>query len=168
MSSNKRRKVEVAPASPSTFLFFLLTIIPAPDYMANNSQVLSAAALRRRLLEKQASASPVESSENGSTGLKTSDTGSSTPTSNGAGSKAQGTPNGSSKKVPTRTPEEVLVAGSGTIDENALYETTETPEEPPREKRQLSSVSPDSSSIQRKADGRAVLNFPDSSEVLTP
>lgn len=136
-----------------------------PEHIAKDSSVLSAAALRRRLLEKQASASPAQSPESG---LKSLGTGPSTPTPNGTGSKAQGTPKGSAKKGASRTPEEVLVGDSGTIDENALYETTETLEEPPRKKIQLSSVSPSSSNIQRKADGTAVLKFPDSSEVFAP
>ncbi|KAJ4414799.1 Polynucleotide 5'-hydroxyl-kinase grc3 [Gnomoniopsis sp. IMI 355080] len=141
MSANKRRKVDVGPATP----------------------MLSAAALRKRLLEKQASVSAAESSDNG--GVASPDTGTRSPSFNGGGSKAKAAATKSAlKKESPRTAEEVLLGDSGTVDETALYEATETVDEPPRKKIQLSSISPDSSTIQKKADGTAVLKFADSSE----
>lgn len=124
--------------------------------------MLSAAALRRRLLEKQASASPAESPEGA---LASPGNGLKIPSANGAGSKAKATVKGRLKKEAPRTPEEVLLGESGTIGDTALYEATETLDEPPRKSIQLSSISPGSNNIQSKADGTAVLKFSDSSEV---
>lgn len=73
---------------------------------------------------------------------------------------------GTLKKEASRTTEEVLLGDSGTVDETALYETTEAMDEPPRKRIQLSSISANSSSIQQKADGTTVLKVTDNSEVL--
>lgn len=131
--------------------------------------MLSAAALRKRLLEKQATASAAESSDNSA--VASSDNGIRSPGGNAAASaKAKTTAKAKAtlKKETPRTAEEVLLGDSGTVDETALYEATETVDDPPRKKVQLSSISPDSSSIQKKADGSAVLRFADNSEVLLP
>ncbi|KAJ4388115.1 Polynucleotide 5'-hydroxyl-kinase grc3 [Gnomoniopsis smithogilvyi] len=141
MSANKRRKLDVGQATP----------------------MLSAAALRKRLLEKQASASAAESSDN--SGLASPENGTRSPGVNSKGTKGKAAAAGSAlKKDSPRTAEEVLLGDSGTVDETALYEATETVDEPPRKRIQLSSISPESSSIQKKADGTAVLKFAESSE----
>lgn len=157
MSANKRRKVDVGPATPSkpaTTSEFQNKLIA--DYIS----VLSAAALRKRLLEKQASVSAAESSD--TSGVASPNNGTSSPGVNGKAAAAKS----ALKKDSPRTAEEVLLGDSGTVDETALYEATETVDEPPRKRIQLSSISPDSSTIQKKADGTAVLKFADSSEVL--
>lgn len=127
--------------------------------------VLSAAALRKRLLEKQASASAAESSD---TSAVASDHGTRSPVGNAAASAKVKTTAKAALKKETRTAEEVLLGDSGTVDETALYEATETVDDPPAKRVQLSSISPDSSSIQRKADGTALLKFSDNSEVHLP
>lgn len=129
--------------------------------------VLSAAALRKRLLEKQASASAAESSDNSA--VASSDNGTTSPSVNAvASTKGKITTKAALKKETPRTAEEVLLGNSGTVDETALYEATETVDDPPRKKVQLSSISSDSSCIQKKADGTAVLKFADNSEVRLP
>lgn len=125
--------------------------------------MLSAAALRKRLLEKQASVSAAESSDN--SGAASPDSGPASPSVNGGIMKAKAA-KGTLKKEASRTTEEVLLGDSGTVDETALYETTEAMDEPPRKRIQLSSISANSSSIQQKADGTTVLKVTDNSEVL--
>lgn len=67
-----------------------------------------------------------------------------------------------------RNAEQVLLGPSGTVDEDD-FETTEPVDELPKRKIiQLSSFSPNKSNVQKKADGTAVLKFPDNSEVLCP
>lgn len=129
--------------------------------------MLSAAALRKRLLEKQASASAAESSDNSA--VASSDHGTRSPGGSTAASmKAKNMAKAALKQETPRTAEEVLLGDSGTVDETALYEATETMDDPPRKKIQLSSISPDSSSIQKKADGTAILSLADNSEVQLP
>lgn len=127
--------------------------------MAYCPPVLSAAALRKRLLEKQASRSAADSSGDNS-GVASPDNGPNPPgVSNKTAVKY------ALSKERSRTAEEVLLGDAGTVDETALYEATETVDEPPKKRIQLSSVSADSSIIQHKPDGTAVLRFADSSEV---
>lgn len=71
------------------------------------------------------------------------------------------------KETP-RTPEQVLLGTPVLVPEEDL-ETIEPVDEPPKRKViQLSSVSLTKNNLQKKADGTAVLRFPDSSEVLAP
>lgn len=162
MSANKRRKVDIGPATPSEYRIVSLY---EKSSLLMHSPVLSAAALRKRLLEKQASASAAESSDNSA--VASSDTGTRSPSIKTAASTKGKTTAALQRDTP-RSAEEVLLGDSGTVDETALYEATETVDDPPRKKIQLSSISPDSSIIQKKADGTAVLKFADNSEVRLP
>lgn len=128
--------------------------------------MLSAAALRKRLLERQASASAAESSD--SIVAASPDNGIQSPSVNGGGkSKGMAATKSAFTKDSHRTAEEVLLGDSGTVDETALYEATETVDEPPTKTIQLSSISPDSSIIHKKADGLVLLKLGANSEVLS-
>lgn len=118
--------------------------------------MLSAAALRRRLLERQASASAAETSEDSRTNVAP----------NGENSKRKAAIRTVVAKETSRTPEQVLLGTVGTVAAEDEYVTTEPVDEPLKRKTiQLSSVNPNKSNFQIKADGVAVLRFPDSSEV---
>lgn len=131
--------------------------------------VLSAAALRRRLLEKRASATVAAPLQDNTPSPSENGTGSPSDSGiDGGDSKRKGLIRPSARKDVSRTPEQVLLGKSGTFVEDE-YETTEPVDEPPKRKAvQLSSINLTKSKLQRKDDGTAVLNFPDSSEVLIP
>lgn len=131
--------------------------------------VLSAAAFRRRLLERQASAataaeslenSPANAAENSKDDLRDS-------SPNGGNSKRKAVARRPVAKETSRTPEQVLLGTFGTVAAEDEYVTTESVDEPPKRKViQLSSINPNKSNLQSKTDGTVVLRFPDSSEVL--
>lgn len=128
--------------------------------------VLSAAALRRRLLEQKASA--VEGASLDNSGAKTPvnlETTSTTAVANGGVPKSHSASRSPVKIGFSRTPELVLLGDSGTVDADDL-ETTEPVDGLPKRKIiQLSSTNPIKGNLQKKADGTVVLRFPDSSEV---
>lgn len=125
--------------------------------------MLSAAALRRRLLERQASApaTPTPSREDNE-GLSKESGDEETKPKRGAMSPV--------KKDSPRTAEQVLLGNSGAATtEDDLYGTPESQvlEDPPKRKLlQLSSFKPNKGNLQIRPDGVAILRFADA-EVYT-
>ncbi|PSR90896.1 hypothetical protein BD289DRAFT_430164 [Coniella lustricola] len=144
MSTNKKRKLDVG----------------------QGTQMLSAAALRRRLLERQASSSAISE---GSVGSQPEDqaanpgpssAGRGGPTAKAASSRQQ------QKRESSRALEDVLLGQSGVLVSEDV-DVSEAVDEPPKRKVvQLSSTTLNRANSQRRADGTVLLRLTDSSERL--
>lgn len=127
--------------------------------------MLSAAALRRRLLERQASTTSTASvQDTGADSGRVENASSSVTAANGGDRKRKTAVRSPVQKDVSRTPEQVLLGGFGAATtEDDLYGGSEPlEEEPPKRKVvQLSSFKPTKSNFQKKVNGTAVLKFPD-------
>lgn len=122
--------------------------------------MLSAAALRRRLLERQASAPATPAREDNEETSRHND--------NDERKRKKG-PMSPLKTDSPRTAEEILLGTFGAATtEDDLYGTPDALQEPPSRKLlQLSSFKPNKDNIQTRPDGVAILRFSDA-EVFSP
>ncbi|KUI62732.1 Polynucleotide 5'-hydroxyl-kinase GRC3 [Cytospora mali] len=142
MSSNKKRKIEVGPGTP----------------------MLSAAALRRRLLERQASTTNAEDAAS-----PTADAEINSPSSITAGAEPRRKMpvRGSLKNEASGTFEKMLLESAQVPAADDTIETPETVDDPPKRKVvQLSSFRPTKSNLRHKADGTAVLKLPEAERLV--